>query len=97
MLSKGVTLRGLEVFEALAATGSVAQAASVTGLSQPAVSQQLRNLETALATDLIDHGKRPMRLTPAGHSFLARAEATLSQLRLAQSELQVHAGHGAQP
>ena len=89
MLSKGVTLRGLEVFEALAATGSVAQAASATGLSQPAVSQQLRNLETALATDLIDHGKRPMRLTPAGHSFLARAEAALSQLRLAQSELTV--------
>ncbi|MFL4468523.1 LysR family transcriptional regulator [Tateyamaria armeniaca] len=89
MLSKGVTLRGLEVFEALAATGSVAQAAASTGLSQPAVSQQLRNLETALATDLIDHGKRPMRLTPAGHSFLARAEAALSQLRLAQSELTV--------
>lgn len=89
MLSKGVTLRGLEVFEALAATGSVAQAAAATGLSQPAVSQQLRNLETALATDLIDHGKRPMRLTPAGHGFLARAEAALSQLRLAQSELTV--------
>lgn len=89
MLNKGVTLRGLEVFEALAATGSVAQAASATGLSQPAVSQQLRNLETALATDLIDHGKRPMRLTPAGLSFLARAEAALSQLRLAQSELTV--------
>ena len=89
MLSKGVTLRGLEVFEALAATGSVAQAATITGLSQPAVSQQLRNLETALATDLIDHGKRPMRLTPAGHSFLSRAEAALSQLRLAQSELTV--------
>lgn len=89
MLAKGVTLRGLEVFEALAATGSVAQAASATGLSQPAVSQQLRNLETALATDLIDHGKRPMRLTPAGLSFLTRAEAALSQLRLAQSELTV--------
>ena len=89
MLSKGVTLRGLEVFEALAATGSVAQAAAATGLSQPAVSQQLRNLETALATDLIDHGKRPMRLNPAGHSFLARAVAALSQLRLAQSELTV--------
>ena len=89
MISKGVTLRGLEVFEALASTGSVAQAAAVTGLSQPAVSQQLRNLETALATDLIDHGKRPMRLTPAGHSFLGRTEAALAQLRLAQSELAV--------
>ena len=30
---KGVTLRGLEVFEALAAHGSVAAAAEATGLS----------------------------------------------------------------
>lgn len=89
MLIKGVTLRGLEIFEALANSGSVAQAAERTGLSQPAVSQQLRNLETALATDLVNHGKRPMTLTPAGRSFLARTEAVLSQLRLAQSELTV--------
>ena len=86
---KGVTLRGLEVFEALAATGSVAQAAATTGLSQPAVSQQLRNLETALGVDLVDHGRRPMRLTPAGRGFLTRTEAVLGELRLAQSELTV--------
>lgn len=89
MLKKGVTLRGLEVFEALAHTGSVAQAADVTGLSLPAVSQQLRNLEKALGTDLVDHGKRPMTVTPAGRGFLARTEAVLSELRLAQSELTV--------
>ncbi len=89
MLSKGVTLRGLEVFETLASTGSVAQTAGLTGLSQPAVSQQLRNLENALAVDLVDHGKRPMRLTPAGETFLSRVQVSLSQLRLAQSELTV--------
>ena len=86
---KGITLRGLEVFEALAASGSVAQAAEATGLSQPAVSQQLRNLEAALGTDLVDHGRRPMRLTSAGRGLLARTEAVLSELRLAQSELTV--------
>ena len=89
MLKKGVTLRGLEVFEALAASGSVARAAHLTGLSQPAVSQQMRNLETALGVDLIDHGKRPMRLTTAGRSFLGRAQAVLNELRAAQSELTV--------
>lgn len=89
MLMKGVTLRGLEVFEALAATGSVAKAAERTGLSQPAVSQQMRNLETALGTDLVDHGRRPMQLTPAGRSFLQRTRAVLTQLRLAQNELTV--------
>ncbi|SFU09354.1 LysR family transcriptional regulator [Sedimentitalea nanhaiensis] len=89
MLIKGVTLRGLEVFEALARTGSVAQAAELTGLSQPAVSQQLRNLETALGTDLIDRARRPMRLTPAGRGFLARTQTVLAELRQAQSELTV--------
>ena len=87
MLIKGVTLRGLEVFETLAKTGSVAQTAEITGLSQPAVSQQLRNLEKALGTDLVDHGRRPMVPTSAGRNFLARTEAVLSELRLAQSEL----------
>lgn len=89
MALKGVSLRGLEVFEALAASGSVARAAELTGLSQPAVSQQMRNLETALGTDLVDHGRRPMQLTPAGRSFLVRTQAVLGQLRLAQSELTV--------
>ncbi len=89
MVMKGLTLRGLEVFEALARTGSVAQAAEITGLSQPSVSQQLRNLEKAIGTDLVDHGRRPMRLTQAGRSFLTRAQAVLSELQMAQSELTV--------
>jgi DNA-binding transcriptional LysR family regulator len=89
MLMKGITLRGLEVFEALAGSGSVAIAAQQTGLSQPAVSQQVRNLETALGTDLVDHGKRPMVLTAAGRTFLQRATAVLRELRVAQSELTV--------
>ncbi len=89
MLAKGVTLRGLEIFEALAQSGSVAQAARRTGLSQPAVSQQIKNLEAALGTALVDHARRPMQLTPAGRTFLARTETVLGQLRLAQSELTV--------
>ncbi len=89
MVMKGLTLRGLEVFEALARTGSVAQAAEITGLSQPSVSQQLRNLENAVGTELVDHGRRPMRLTQAGLSFLARTEAVLAELQMAQSELTV--------
>ena len=89
MFKKGVTLRGIEVFEALARSGSVAQAAAATGLSQPAVSQQMSNLEAAIGTDLIDHSRRPMRLTPQGENFLRHATAALAQLRLAQTELTV--------
>lgn len=89
MLPKGVTLRGLEVFEALAHSGAVAHAARATGLSQPAVSQQMKNLEAALGVALVDHSKRPMQLTRAGRAFLSRTETMLNQLRLAQSELTV--------
>lgn len=89
MLMKGVTLRGLEVFEALAASGTVAGASARTGLSQPAVSQQMRNLETALGAELVDHGRRPMSLTPAGRSFLMRTKDVLASLRQAQNELTV--------
>lgn len=89
MLKKGITLRGIEVFEALAQSGSVAQAALVTGLSQPAVSQQMRNLEAAIGADLVDHARRPMRLTPAGQLFQRRAALALSELRQAQSEVTV--------
>lgn len=86
---KGISLRGLEVFEALARSGTVAQAALDTGLSQPAVSQQMRNLETALSATLIDHSRRPMRLTPAGRGFLRHATAALSELRMATAEVTV--------
>lgn len=87
MLKKGVTLRGIEVFETLAQTGSVAQAAEAMGLSQPTVSQQMARLETAMGTALIDHGRRPMQLTPAGQLFLRRVGTALSELRHGQSEV----------
>lgn len=70
-------------------SGSVAGAAELTGMSQPSVSQQMRNLEKALEVDLVDHGRRPMQLTPAGRNFLTRTKAVLGQLRQAQSELTV--------
>lgn len=86
-LLKGVTLRGLEVFETLAHTGSVAVTAERLGMSAPAVSQQMRNLSTALGVELVDHSRRPMVLTSAGRLFLARAETALQALRAGQRGL----------
>ncbi|WP_284264362.1 LysR family transcriptional regulator [Roseicyclus amphidinii] len=86
-LLKGLTLRGLEVFETLARTGSVAVTADRLGMSAPAVSQQLRNLSLALGVELVDHSRRPMVLTPAGRLFLGRAEAALQALRAGQRGL----------
>ncbi|MEM9319365.1 MAG: LysR family transcriptional regulator [Pseudomonadota bacterium] len=86
---KGVTLKGLEVFEGIARTGSVAATAESLSMSAPAVSQQLKNLDAALGVALIDHSRRPMRLTPAGRTFLRRVEAALGSLRAGQRDLVV--------
>lgn len=89
MIGKGITLRALELFEALADSGSVARAAKISGLSLAAVSQQLSNLEAALGCSLIDRARRPMQLTPAGNIFLSRVRDGLRQIRRAQAELTV--------
>jgi len=84
---KGLTLRGLEVFETLARTGSVAATAAELGMSAPAVSQQMKNLSAALAVDLVDASRRPMVVTPAGRLFLGQAQAALRALRAGQRDL----------
>ncbi len=80
-IGKSISLRGLEVFEAVARTGSMQDSAQSLGLSAPAASQQLRNLETALGQPLIDHSRRPLMLTRAGRAYLAHVRAALGQLQ----------------
>ncbi len=88
-LPKGVTLRALEIFDATAQAGTLADAARRLGLSLPAASQQISNLETALGTELFDRSHRPLQLTLAGRLVLNRARDALNQLRQAQAELAV--------
>lgn len=89
MFSKGITLKALELFETIAQTGTIAEAARRADLSLPAASQQLSNLESAIGCPLFDRAHRPLSLTPAGRVFLFRAREALSQLRQAQTELTV--------
>lgn len=85
--STSISLRSLEVFEALARTGSVHVAARMLGMSAPAASQQLRNLEAILGQPLIDHARRPLELTRAGRTYLTYVREALGQLRLGADTL----------
>jgi len=76
-----ISLRGLQVFEAVARSGSVHLAAQMLGMSAPAASQQLRNLEATLGQSLVDHARRPLALTRAGRDYLNYACEALGQLR----------------
>src|SRR3546814_13550186 len=59
-------LRLLSVFAAVERHGGLRQAATALNVSQPAVSQALRQLEDFLGTRLLDRRTRPARLTEAG-------------------------------
>lgn len=84
---KGMSLKSLEIFEAVARGGSLADAARQVGLSASAASQQLRNLDAAMGTELVDHTRRPLALTPAGRLFLRRVETALGALRGGQRDV----------
>jgi DNA-binding transcriptional LysR family regulator len=80
-------LRAIEVFEEIARTGSLQDAAHKLDLSAPAASQQLKKLEAALGQPLVDHGRRPLTLTRAGRAYLVHVRDAMAQLRYGSTAL----------
>ena len=79
-MARRVTLRELEHFVALAEHGSVTGAAAAIGLSQPAMSTSLRDLETTLGlTLLLRHRGRGVSLLPEGEVLLSEARSVLAR------------------
>src|SRR2546423_15679082 len=70
-------LRHFRYFVAVAEEHSFAHAARRLRVAQPALSKQIRDLETELGVTLFERLPRGVRLTPAGEAFLADARGTL--------------------
>ncbi len=67
----GITLKQLRAVNAVAQTGSITQAASLLGLTPPAVHTQLRALEAQLGCTIVEKSaKSGMVLTAEGHLIL---------------------------
>lgn len=69
-----INLERVATFLAVATCGSFRVAARNTGLSQPAVSQQVKWLEQSLNVNLITRSNAGSTLTPEGRAFLPYAE-----------------------
>ena len=67
-----------KVFCDLAETGSFSKAASLNSITQSAVSQQIRTLETRYKVSLVERGRRSLELTPEGVIFLAAGKEILN-------------------
>lgn len=68
-----LTLKQFRYFEALARHGHFGRAANACAISQPALSMQIKELESSLGTTLFERGAREVRLSPFGEAFYLRA------------------------
>lgn len=75
-----VTLRQLRVFRSVAEGRNFSRAGDQVGLSQPAVSRSISELEAQLGLKLLDRTTREVVLTETGHSFAARLDRVLDEL-----------------
>ncbi|SRR6266446_2610897 len=88
-----VSLRHLRYFLAVTETSSFTGAARRLGLSQPAISMQMRQLENHLGTSLFRRCGKRLSLTPAGLIFQERAALVVSQLDSLFQRLLKKPGH----
>src|SRR6218665_216158 len=75
-----VSLRQLRVFQAVAVHASFTRAGAEIGLTQPAVSRCVTELEQHLGLKLLDRTTREVVLTEAGRSLAVRLARVLEDL-----------------
>lgn len=90
-----LNLERLRTLDAVARHGSVSGAAEGLHITTSAVSQQLAKLEREVGQQLLAKHGRGVRLTDAGRLLAEHAARILSQVQLAQSDLEAQRGQVA--
>src|SRR4051794_8500214 len=80
-------LRQLVYFEAVVRHGGFTHAARHLHVAQPAISAQIRRLESELGGTLLARTTRRVGLTPAGELLLTRARRALAEIDAARRTL----------
>ncbi len=82
-----VTFRQLRVFTEVADLGSMARAAEALHLTPPAVSMQIKEVESQVGLPLFDRHGRTVSLSTAGEYFLVHAKRLLAALKEADDAM----------
>lgn len=85
-------LRDLECLSALARHKHFARAAEDCGMSQPAFSMRIRNLEDRLETQIVRRGNRFQGLTAEGEVILSHGRAILESARALEDQVRAAKG-----
>lgn len=88
MAASNANLRQLRAFVAVADKGSFVKAAEILHLSQPALSQCIRQLEEHIGSPLFSRTTRSVYLTPLGLGFLPYARDLLHQFDGVMADVQ---------
>lgn len=90
-----MTLRHLQIFKTVCEKMSVTAAAEALGMTQPAVSIAVRELEGFYGVRLFDRIGRKIYLTEPGRRLQADAEAILSRFAASLESIRGGAGESA--
>jgi DNA-binding transcriptional LysR family regulator len=74
------SLRQLQYFVAVAEKGSVSGAAQTLSISQPAITEAIKDLEHDLGVTLFERHSRGLNTTYKGHQFLRHAKSILTSV-----------------
>ena len=80
-IGRRLRLRDLHVVFMVVQHGSMAKAAAELGISQPAVSDVIANLEHALGVKLFDRSAQGVEATMYGHALVKRSLAAFDELK----------------
>ena len=87
-IGRRIKLRDLHILQAAAESGSMAKAASVLAISQPAVSYAVAEMEHALGVPLLDRTSQGVTPTAYGRALLERSLVVFNELRQGISEIE---------
>ena len=87
-IGRRLRLRDLHIFLTTVQRGSMAKAAQTLGVTQPAVSKVIAELEHTLGVRLLDRGARGVEPTRYGRALLTRSNAAFDELRQSVKDIE---------
>jgi len=94
-IGRRIRLRDLHVFFTVTQRGSMAKAATELGITQPAVSRVIAQLEHALGVRLLDRGSQGVEATAYGRALLRRGGVAFDELKQAIRDIEFLASPNA--